>query len=245
MSVFSRIQLEPHHPRAREALQADVGFADAYGDHQHLWRFFPTPRGSPRDFLFRRLEPQGQGDQSVFYVLSARPPVVPHSAWRVETREYEPRLKAGDRLSFDLRANPTRAHERDGKGKRDDVVVHAKKQLAAQCQKLRWSDVPDDSRPPLYALVHTTVTAWFAGDDGKTGVASRHGFQVMPETIQVNAYRQHYFRRRNGHDIHLSTVDINGVLEVIDPERARSALLCGIGHGKAFGCGLLLARRLD
>jgi hypothetical protein len=43
----------------------------------------------------------------------------------------------------------------------------------------------------------------------------------------------------------VTKIFIDGVLEVRDPEVFSHALLNGIGHAKAFGCGLLLARRAD
>ncbi|MGH8802246.1 MAG: type I-E CRISPR-associated protein Cas6/Cse3/CasE [Casimicrobiaceae bacterium] len=41
----------------------------------------------------------------------------------------------------------------------------------------------------------------------------------------------------------LSTVDLTGMLEIIDPTPFTRALFGSIGRGKAFGCGLLLVRR--
>ena len=52
-----------------------------------------------------------------------------------------------------------------------------------------------------------------------------------------------YFRKgsRGGK---LATVTFDGVLRVSDPARMTELLANGIGHAKAFGCGLLLVRRL-
>jgi CRISPR system Cascade subunit CasE len=44
--------------------------------------------------------------------------------------------------------------------------------------------------------------------------------------------------------ITFSTVDFSGELPVIDPIALAVALRDGIGHSKAFGCGLMLVRRL-
>ncbi len=40
-----------------------------------------------------------------------------------------------------------------------------------------------------------------------------------------------------------STVDFSGELSVVGPAAFGGALRDGIGHAKAFGCGLLLVRR--
>jgi CRISPR system Cascade subunit CasE len=53
------------------------------------------------------------------------------------------------------------------------------------------------------------------------------------------------WRQRGGKGIALSTLDFEGGLAVTDPERLRVVLLAGIGPAKAFGCGLLLVRRMD
>ncbi len=242
MNFFSRIELDPRHPGAREALLTGAG-SIAYDDHQSLWRFFPAEDGAAREFLFRRIEPQGSRQRPGFYVVSARPPLVPHPAWHVQTRPYDPRLSTGDRLVFELRVNPVQTHVRDGRSKRDDVVMHAKKQMTAQHGVTRWSAIPEDVRPPLYTLVHQAVMAWFGGEQDRPGLAARYGFRLVAETLQVDAYRQHRLHRRGGKPIQISTVDLSGVLEVGEPGLSRDALLKGMGHGKAFGCGLLLVRR--
>jgi len=41
-----------------------------------------------------------------------------------------------------------------------------------------------------------------------------------------------------------STVDFQGILTVTDPELFRKALYEGLGKSKAFGCGLMLVRRV-
>jgi CRISPR system Cascade subunit CasE len=42
----------------------------------------------------------------------------------------------------------------------------------------------------------------------------------------------------------MSLLDITGVLTVTDASKFHETLLHGIGHGKAFGCGLLMVRRV-
>lgn len=240
MKYFTRIQLDESHAGARAAV-AGCFNGDASSDHRFLWHFFAAPAGTSRDFLFRRIDPQGERRQPLFYCVSERAAVAPHPAWRVESREYAPQVQVGDRLLFDLRINPTQAHKRDGKSRRDDVVMHAKKLIAAGHGVRRWSDVPEDHRPALYDLADHAVRRWL-GDRSGPGLAARHGFQALGD-LRVDAYRQHRMSRRGAAAISLSTVDLTGTLEVVDPVRFTSALLHGVGHAKAFGCGLLLVRR--
>ena len=241
MKYFSRIVLDPRHPAAKEAVAQGYP-GTVHGDHQFLWRFFPAAEGAARDFLFRRIEPGPAQGQPQFYCVAARAAVAPHPAWQVDVRPYAPKVEAGDRLHFDLRVNPTQAHKRDGKSFRDDVVMHAKKHIMAEHGARRWADMPAASRPPLYELAEQAVRAWLGTAD-RPGLSARHGFAVG-EDLRVDAYRQHRLARGgDDKDIALSTVDLSGTLEVIDALRFEQALLGGIGHGKAFGCGLLLVRR--
>lgn len=241
MKYFSRIVLDPRHPGAKEAVAQGYP-GTAHSDHQFLWRFFPAADGTARDFLFRRVEPGSAQRQPQFYCVAGRAAVAPHPAWQVDVRPYAPKVEAGDCLHFDLRVNPTQAHKRDGKSFRDDVVMHAKKRIMAEHGARRWADVPAASRPPLYELAEQAVRAWLGTAD-RPGLSARHGFAVG-EDLRVDAYRQHRLAREGDKkDITLSTVDLAGTLQVIDALRFEQALLGGIGHGKAFGCGLLLVRR--
>jgi CRISPR system Cascade subunit CasE len=240
MKYFSRIELDEGHAGAREAVaQAFAG--GAYGDHQLLWRFFPATDGHTRDFLFRRFEPQGGRRQALYYCVADRPAVAPHPAWRVASREYAPSVGEGDRLLFDLRVNPTQAHKREGRSRRDDVVMHAKKRILAGRGLARWADLPQGDRPPLYELADEAVREWL-GADAAPGFAARYGFRIG-HTLRVDAYRQHRIPRNGQAPIALSTVDLSGDLIVTDAGRFARALLSGVGRAKAFGCGLLLVRR--
>jgi CRISPR system Cascade subunit CasE len=53
-------------------------------------------------------------------------------------------------------------------------------------------------------------------------------------------WRQHFGSK----GIELATVDFEGTLEVADPARFLDALVRGVGPAKAFGCGLMLVRRI-
>ncbi|MEN9395715.1 MAG: hypothetical protein RLZ81_245 [Pseudomonadota bacterium] len=210
---------------------------DAYGDHQWLWRLFPAPPGTPRDFLFRRQELESLPR---YHVVSERAPEEIGGAWQVQSRRYAPRLAAGDQLAFELRACPTVRHDRDGKSRRHDVVMEAKKKLLAERGLSNWKEWTGDDKPPLYALVQSACVAWLA----KRG--ERAGFDLEPESCVASAYQQ--FGRRTGDgreaSLQFSSVDLAGQLTVRDPVAFQQTLFRGLGSAKAFGCGLLLVRRL-
>lgn len=229
---FSLIQPLPQ--REREAAYERTR-GGAYEDHQWLWqRFFTAPRGTPRDFLFRRHEMDGMPR---YYVVSRRTPQASHESWQVQTRDYAPHIAAGTSLRFELRANPTVRHGRDGKSKRHDVVMEAKKQLLAARGLSRWADWDDGERPALYSIVQQSGGAWLA----RRGEAM--GFAIDADSLVAEAYEQH--DDRTDRKLQFTTVDFSGRLTVSDSQAFAATLGAGIGHAKAFGCGLLLVRRLD
>lgn len=223
---FSLIMPAP----SRERAAAHDRAAGPYAEHQWLWNFFPAEKGSPRDFLFRIADtPNGPK----YYVVSKRAPQPVSTAWKVQTRQYRPQLRVGQRLRFDLRANPVVAHARDGKPKRDDVVMQEKKRLLAARGLSRWQDWRSNDRPALYDLVHQTCGAWLKVR------AERLGFAMDDGSLRVDGYQRHAEKRG---DLRFSIVDFSGELTVSDSEALLNALYEGVGRAKAFGCGLLLVR---
>ena len=184
-------------------------------------------------------------------ILSRKPPADPTGLFDVATKPFEPALRAGDRLRFDLRANPTvssksartigKADERGRRrGKRTDVVMHA----LAGIPKTDWKD--KTGRAFLRdAIVTSAVRDWV------TRQGASHGFAVTPaenadiETgLTITNYAQVPVERRRGEKpAGISTVDITGVLTVTDPAAFVAKLSRGFGSAKAFGCGLMLIRR--
>lgn len=212
---------------------------DAYREHQWLWRFFPSPVGTERDFLFRRRD---TGGGPHFYVVSQRMPKPASEAWQVRCREYRPQVPSGARLSFELRANPVVSRTGENGSKRHDVVMDAKKVLLSARGLTNWKawkperTTPDgrsDPPPPLYELVHTACSDWLISR------GEQYGFAPEENSLSVAAYQQHGGKRDG---LRFSTVDLAGELIVTDAERFARALANGIGRAKAFGCGLLLVR---
>lgn len=252
---FSRIQLDVQHPQAKQAVQRSLT-ANAYHDHQWFWReFFPAERGAERDYIFRRIDASAADQAPVYYVVSRREPKLGNAAWRLDCRPYAPCIEAGSVLGFDLRANPivrqwpgkddrktnAQGKRKPGKVTQFDVVMHEKKRLLAERGLQHWKDWHGSDRPVLYELVHRICVEWLNGQ------APNHGFRLAQPAakLQVDGYRRHMLQgKEHRKDIVLSTVDFQGVLEVTDTDKFARTLLSGIGHGKAFGCGLLLVRRI-
>lgn len=222
--------ITPDGARQRDAVHQRL---DApYADHQWLWNWFPAEPGTPRDFLFRRSEMDGL---PCYHVLSHRVPLAQLGAWRAQTREYAPLIGPGDRLRFELRANPTVRHGRDGKSKRHDVVMEAKKKLLATQGANRWRDLPESAKPALYDLARQACAGWLA----RKGEAL--GFVPDRDSLVLAGYDQHH--EKPDQRLQFSTVDLAGEITVTDARAFKTALLGGVGGAKAFGCGLLLVRR--
>ncbi|HYE36210.1 type I-E CRISPR-associated protein Cas6/Cse3/CasE [Methylocaldum sp.] len=202
--------------------------ANAYAEHQLVWRWFGEGAAG-RDFLFRR---EQQGHWPAFYVLSQREAVDLSRLWQIETRRFEPRLSQGDHLAFALRANPVKVRKISDDPKiktrrRDDVVADLKKR--------RYPE--KDRRPPMAEIVREAGAAWLAER------AEGCGFEIA--SLDVDGYHQHrWYKSGAAKPITLSTLEFNGVLKIQDAERFTEKLFHGIGPAKAFGCGLLLVRRI-
>ena len=143
--------------------------------------------------------------------------------WQVRSRDYSPHLRAGDRLVFSLRVNPTvkRAPAPGVRSIRHDVVMDAR----------RHGTAPD----PTGGLYDQAGLAWLKPR------AMTAGFQV--EQVRIDGYRRHQLYKRGRAPIVFSTLDFEGILTVIEPTEFCRTLMNGIGPAKSFGCGLLLVRR--
>jgi CRISPR system Cascade subunit CasE len=217
-----------------------------YSEHQWIWKFFPSEIDATRDFIFRRHEHE---QMLRFYVVSLRAPTAFSQAWQVQTRSYEPNLQEGQRLSFELLANPVISKKDDtGKSRRHDVVMQAKKQLLKEngfATGAKWADWIDEKKKPLlYDLVQERCTSWF------NAVAERNGFKIATADeesyrliLQIDAYEKKQVHRREER-INFSTANFTGELIVTQPELFSSALYNGVGHAKVFGCGLLLVKKV-
>ena len=76
------------------------------------------------------------------------------------------------------------------------------------------------------------VETWFLSK------APSWGFEPRPETVQVADIFVDVFQK-DDRTVTLGKARITGTLKVSDRERFIRSFRCGIGHGKAFGCGLL------
>ena len=198
----------------------DPAHAGARGDAHHrlLWSAFSGDPGAERDFLWRA-EAKGR-----FIALSARRPTGGALFEPPEIKDFAPDLHPGDRLSFALRANATRQRKDVG---RVDVVMDALYPLREGRAEARM------------AAAQTAATAWMEGQ------GAQHGFTLHALAVDdysVMAIPGHRGRRKG--QPQFGILDMVGQLEVTDPAAFVKKLAAGFGRAKAFGCGLMLVRRV-
>lgn len=213
---------------SRISLRQDAGKNQAfwhlgceYTFHQTVWDLFGDNPDRQRDFLYR-LEYLGRNP--LVYTVSNRVPIDAKGLWNIENKEYTPKTEKGIKLGFSVRVNPT--IKRDGK--RHDVVMDAKykKRMSSRNGKMSSQELIVD---PCGKWLEKRV--------------KENGFKILQ--FKAAGYQQIRFNKvKNGKLVQYSTVDITGVLEVVDKKLFNNVLFEGIGPEKGFGCGLMLVRKI-
>ena len=313
---FSRIRIRPEIFKGTQLAQ--VLSDSSYNMHRLLWDLFSDEK--QRNFLYREeIASEQLGEQAgirgepIYYVVSSNRPSSENPFFQVEIKEYQPKLQKGDRLSFELRANPVvtekvdrenpeyylreRSHRQVAnknkltkKRVRHDIVMDAQRTfLTSLCAELNLqSHLSSDPKKQEYKKVLLThgglalderLTALLKDDfryserlrqsmqfHSKIEWAikaivddalekwmirqgERHGFSFAKDDnnqykLQNSAYRWHSIKADKGIKSGFSSVDFLGDLEITDVEKFTKVLFGGIGRAKAFGCGLMLVRRI-
>ena len=213
-------------PPERAHAQGRGQVLDAH--HKLIWSAFADSPDRNRDFLWRS---EGQGR---FMALSSRKPIESPLFERPEILPFVPSLGVGDRLGFALRANATKDRSRvDGPNRRVDIVMDSLHNLPT-CEGL--------VRPR--AAARPTIAAQ-AGSDWMARLGAVHGFEPLEtivEDYRVVALPGHRGRRKG--QPQFGVLELKGVLKVTDPATFITRLGAGFGRAKAFGCGLMLIRRV-
>ena len=222
---FSRIRLRPDANTG--ALARQLCETGSYREHQILWQLFGDDPDANRDFLFRRDDHNGWPQ---FFIVSQRTPADQNNIWQIDQQQYQPKLHNGQKLAFNLRANPVITRKNStGKSKRHDLVMDLKKQSG-------WKETSICDRNPLYELVQQAGETWLSSRLEKNG--------AKLEALNAEGYIQHQAHKKGStKPIRYSTLDLAGTLSVTDPEAFTQTLYQGLGPAKAFGCGLLLVRK--
>tara|TARA_B100001094_G_scaffold116679_1_gene112534 strand:- start:4241 stop:4960 length:720 start_codon:yes stop_codon:yes gene_type:complete len=202
-----------------------------YRSHQLLWQLFSEQE--LRSFLF--VEQPSKGLQSIkgmpeYLVLSQHKPQ--QIDWcHVQTKPFNPKLFEGQRLAFQLRANPTitTTVKDDQKGiwikKRHDVIMHAKKQYQENVEVTQQE------------YVEQAACSWLKQEQRMAS----GGYKI--DSLHVIATQQHkLLQYRSKNSIYFSSVDYEGTLQVTNPDLFLKQINQGIGKSRSMGCGLWLIR---
>jgi CRISPR system Cascade subunit CasE len=226
----ARLKRDPSVAALAPLLLPDGGGPRAHAAHRLVWSLFADEPQGARPFLFRELQPSGaRGGGSELLILSKGcRPRADGPLFEVDSKDFAPLLSRGDRLAFSLRANATVAGKKEGTSKRSDIVMHA------------LHDIPRDARAGAReAATLDAARRWLAGQGERAGFRLDEDEEVA---LRVTAYDVWRFPRL-GPNGRLGVLDLDGVLEVIEPAAFLAHLADGFGRAKSFGCGLMLIRR--
>ncbi len=224
---FSRMTLQANADKNSAFWQT---FKNPYTLHQSIWKLFSDNPNRDRDFIYRLDQ---ERNRPFVYAASAREPLDRQDLWHIESKAYQPKLLSGMRLSFMLRANPIRTkRDEAGKQHRHDVVMETK-----TC--LRSEKAEQSSDISTATLIQEAGSLWLSARTEK------NGFSLRPDLLRVDGYQQHrFFKGQGKKKISISTLDFIGILSVEDPTNFLQTLYKGIGPAKAFGCGMLMVKRV-
>ncbi|MCB2180768.1 MAG: type I-E CRISPR-associated protein Cas6/Cse3/CasE [Desulfobulbaceae bacterium] len=290
---FSRIRVKPEIFKNTQLTK--VLADNSYNLHRLLWDLFPEEK--KRCFIYREEIAReqlggrsGARGEPIYYLVSSCKPAKEkqNPIFAIESKEYSPKLQQGDKLRFELRANPVVTKC----GKKHDVVMNTQRTFLIELcnelnlmqyltsspekgelkkvlldhggqslelrlttflendyryaerlrqkmttgEKLEWS---------LKAAIDTALDKWLSNQ------GARHGFELAINQdgqlkLQNSTYHWHELPKKaiKGKKSGFSSVDFVGELHVVDTQKFSQALFEGVGRSKAFGCGLVLVKRI-
>jgi CRISPR system Cascade subunit CasE len=194
-----------------------------YNLHRAIWKLFPgseresraTAEESRQGFLFR-VEQNEPGRPAIVMMQSRRAPQkVAEHARVLASKEFNPQPSQGQRLAFILVANPIKTiNDKDGRLNKKGEIKKCRVPLIKEEQQIQWLQ------------------------DRLKGIAT-------PEAVSVRILAPIFFYKQkekcNGK---LVPILFEGILRIENSEALVKVLEDGIGPAKAFGCGLMLVKRI-
>lgn len=219
---LTRFQINPARRGARKLLSSPQAL------HAAVRAGFsdPVDYERPGSRTLWRLDTPAPATVHLYLASPGRPDLthlVEQAGWPTtatwDTRAYDPllaTLRPGQRWAFRLTANPVHSGRKTPEAKETQRFGHLRAEEQEQWLLMR---------------------------------APRCGFTVAMQqdgrpNLRLNRRQTQVFKRGT-QPVTLTTVTYDGVLAVIDGEAFRAALISGIGHAKAYGCGLLTLAPVD
>lgn len=185
-----------------------------YEIHRALWKLFPEDADANRDFLFH-VERSDWNSAEILMQSFRKPERSSNTVKILKCKEYNLFLSAGLRLRFLLIANPIKMINDESKRRNADGEI----------KKCRVPLIREDEQ-----------RAWI---ERKLGIAA------SIETLVIDPISSIRFRKaQEDRAGKIQPVSFQGILKVADVEAMTALLKTGIGPAKAFGCGLMLVRRI-
>jgi CRISPR system Cascade subunit CasE len=230
---LSRLRLlrDPSIEALKALLQPDDPAQRMDADHRLIWTAFAGDPEARREFLWRA---EGNG---CFHVLSARVPSAGRFFEEPEVKPFAPALAPGDRLSFILRVNATRARARKDKpSQRVDIVMDALFAMKGDAVERRAARMPVARREAI---------GWMSQQGEQNGFVlaldKDDQSDLTVADYSVMALPGHRGPRKG--QPQFGVLDLTGSLTLTDPAAFTAKLGQGYGRAKSFGCGLMMIRR--
>lgn len=215
----------------KDALRKDRKvYYDTYLLHQKIWALVSRDKNQKRSFLYR-IEYDAFQNIEHIYLLASQQVTSQNDLKIAVSPPYRPQLEAGERLYFKLRANPIVKRKENGKPKEYGLIVDAKHQFKKNGRHYREQFSLDE-------LTHEVGMKWLVRK------GEQHGFAVKRFEVEIDNDREYAVNPQGKEFFTLRTLDFEGVLSVVIPDLFVDALYKGIGSAKAFGCGLLMVKRI-
>lgn len=228
--------------------------ASPYLMHAAVAGSFPSnsvPDATENGRVLWRVDRMNGGGTRLYMVSPSKPSLVgldeqmgwPDCEPQWGTRDYDAflsRIEVGQTYSFRLVANPVVS--RSTRGGAADIANQrgGSKRIGhlTILQQEAWL-----IGKQAYESVDSEVPRLFASEESSR--AQRNGFEVLVDesgasrVVVSNSGKAVFSKGAQRKRMTLVRAQYDGALRVTDANALRHALTCGIGHGKAFGCGLL------
>lgn len=238
---LSKITYSPDH-RAAMVKQLTQN-RNLFHEHKMIWNLMPKDAQAKRDFLYLR---DDSNTFPFYYLLSKRQPGDVPEYLQVQSKEFSPKLNAGDRCHFTLRANAVvtrKTNSNNNKRLRRDIIESKADQYKQQ--------FPNPADRPSSAIIHNEAGQEWLQKRGETC-----GFKVSE--LLVSNHQFHDTKKPSDKNSrHFTSLDFQGRLEITDSdlflkqlyfgepsENQSTEINRGLGRSKAFGCGLMLIRKM-
>ncbi len=145
-------------------------------------------------------------------------------------------LRKGQTLAFSLRANPTKRIFKPTKG--DDMLKGKRVALLREEEQIDWlvrkGDEREEDCPGGFEILAKKIR------EQNDEISQIVHVKTTPEGKQTGRKSD----EKGKHRMTQLTVGFDGLLRITNPDAFRETLVRGIGPAKAFGCGLMLVKRV-